>query len=632
MQRSTTGQGTYYGAQVEGKSNSECRGPEYRGDGHHSRRGARSSSNSSDSAKSGSGHSPNRGSPVPGYRKSRRIDSSEAMGVKKESQTQFYKVDERELAKFRFFNGLQELSIARAMREMLVAVAGRDFRGLMTDRAFLLEFGVPKDSVEKVMQIYRSCYGNTQVKDKGRENSGHQTNRLKKGEKSRHTSPRRDSSRKDHREDRHSDRERATRNLRNQPSPQEKSRGYGQQRKTDRSSRERDLPMSMNATLKNLSYDGSTEWETFIHRFKLVADQMGLDDCEKAEFLVSTLQGDAFKAIMYAQRAKGELGFHEICSRLESRYEGDFSTPAAAWMKLDQAFQQRNESLFQWSDRLNRIGDSIFRLDVGGRNSIETRLVSKFCFAAWDREAGVKTMEQGPPKTLEEAVESMRWFQHVQGAASNIGAERPRAHVRGWLPDRESWDRHNRRGDMDSRYERYRESTRPAQQYSTYQSRSQDFGRYEGSPRADDFRDRERVRDSRDNYQVRAVSGGWETTMAELTKQVGGLVQEVSGIKTRLDSINSRLSKVEAWEGRLAAVEQQLRERARSPVRRRSPSPGSKCISCGGEGHYRLECPRPPTVTFEDQFRCWECGEGGHSRASCPRSRSRSTSPKGQGN
>ena len=55
------------------------------------------------------------------------------MRVKKESQTQFYKVDEREFAKFRFFNGLQELSIAQAMREMLVAVVGRDFPGLMTD-------------------------------------------------------------------------------------------------------------------------------------------------------------------------------------------------------------------------------------------------------------------------------------------------------------------------------------------------------------------------------------------------------------------------------------------------------------------------------------------------------------------
>ena len=162
---------------------------EYSGNGHHSRRGSRSSSNSSDSARSGSGHSTNRESPVPGYRKSWRIDSSEAMGVKKESQTQFYQVDEREFAKFRFFNGLQELSIALTMREMLVAVAaGRNIPGLMTDRAFLLDFGVPKDSVEKVMQIYRLCYGNPQVRDKGRENSGHQTNRLKLGAKSRHTS------------------------------------------------------------------------------------------------------------------------------------------------------------------------------------------------------------------------------------------------------------------------------------------------------------------------------------------------------------------------------------------------------------------------------------------------------------
>ena len=69
-----------------------------------------------------------------------------------------------------------------------------------------------------------------------------------------------------------------------------------------------------------------------------------------------------------------------------------------------------------------------------------------------------------------------------------------------------------------------------------------------------------------------------------------------------------------------------------SPVRGRSPSPGSKCFSCGGKGHYRSVCPRSPTITFEDQIRCWGCGEGGHSRASCPQSRSRSTSPKGQGN
>ena len=189
----------------------------------------------------------------------------------------------------------------------------------------------------------------------------------------------------------------------------------------------------------------------------------------------------------------------------------------------------------------------------------------------------------------------------------------------------------SRRDDTESRYDRYRGNFRAAQPYSTYRSPSPEFGRYADSSRAEDFPDRER-----DNYHVRPVVGGLKTAVAELTKQVGGLTQEVRGlknltqevrgIKPRLDSIDTRLAKVEAWEGRLDAVEQQLQERARSPARRRSPSPGSKCFACGGEGHYRSECPRPPTVTFEDQIRCWGCGERGHSNASCPRSRSHSSS------
>ena len=381
-----------------------------------------------------------------------------------------------ELAKLKLNNGLKELAIiASTTREAVVAVAGQNMPKFM-ERPFLLEMGVPKDCIDKVIQVYQSSFGHILSRDTGRIEPPRQNDRRNRGDDalSGQGSGHRDS----HRESRYSNEGGVNRAPRGQFYAQESSQGFREVRRSDRESRGRDLPVWM----KNLSYDGSMEWETFIPRFRLVSDQMGLRDPEKAEFLVSTLQGDAFKAIMYAQRAKGELSFHKICSRLESRYEGDFSTPAAAWMKLDQAFQQRNETLFQWSDRLNRIGDSIFRLDVGGRNSIETRLVSKFCFAAWDRETGVKAMEQGPPKTLEEAVESMRWFQHVQGAAVNIGADRPRAHVRGWSPDRESWDRHNRRGDMDSRYERYRESPRPAQQYTTYQSRSQDFGRYEGPP------------------------------------------------------------------------------------------------------------------------------------------------------
>ena len=353
------------------------------------------------------------------------------------------------------------------------------------------------------------------------------------------------------------------------------------------------------------------------------------------------------------QRVHGDVSFQDMCRRLETQYEGDFSSPAAAWSKLDQAFQQREESLFHWSDRLNSIGDSIFRVDIRGRNSIERRLVSKFCFAAWDRAAGAKAMEQGPPKSLEEAVESVRGYQQVQWAADNNCAERPRAKVRGWSPEREKLDCRDqypsRRDDVDSRSDRYRGSSRAVQSQSAYRARSPEFRGYEGSlSRAEDAHDRER--DSRDKYQVRAVTGGLEAVVAELTKQVGGLTQEVTkqvggltqelrGVKSRLDSMDSRLAKVEAWEGRfikiedrLDSVEKQLRERIESPTRRRSPSPGSRCFACGGEGHCRSECPRPPTLTVEDRIRCLVRREQGHNNASCSRSGSRSSSPKGQGN
>ena len=95
-------------------------------------------------------------------------------------------------------------------------------------------------------------------------------------------------------------------------------------------------------------------------------------------------------------------------------------------------------------------------------------------------------------------------------ADDNNRAEQPRANIPGWSPEREEIDSRDRhyslRGDTDNRYDRYWESPRAAQPYSTYRSRSPEFGRYEEFPHAEDFLDRERVRDSRNNYQVRAVS------------------------------------------------------------------------------------------------------------------------------
>ena len=310
MLQSTTRQGTDYGAQrdLEGEgvlNDSGNRGPEHRTlrKDQESDVGPRSRSSSRESKSSGSMGSP-KGSPVAGKRlRKERI----AEDIKREDEGVVDRRSERksdmDYARFKFLGGLKELGrIAPTTTEAIVAVAKRYTHGPGLDKALLLDMGVPKDSIEKVMQIYLSCYGHFLTRDNGKEKSQHRRHRNRRDNEGelKQTSSRRGSGEKEHREDRRSNGERGDRTYGAQLSSQEDSRGCREPRKVDRDVRGRDLSVWTDTTLKNLSYDGSTEWETFIHRFKLVAGKMGLDDRDKAEFLVSTLKGDSFKAMMYA--------------------------------------------------------------------------------------------------------------------------------------------------------------------------------------------------------------------------------------------------------------------------------------------------------------------------------------------
>ena len=84
---------------------------------------------------------------------------------------------ERDFARSRFSNKLRELAlVAPTTKEALVALTKKNMPWLLTDRAFLLVMGLPKDIVKKVMQIYRSCYGNILARDNGKDESHHHDN------------------------------------------------------------------------------------------------------------------------------------------------------------------------------------------------------------------------------------------------------------------------------------------------------------------------------------------------------------------------------------------------------------------------------------------------------------------------
>ena len=271
--RPSTRQGTDYGAQGlavgESVDDSRNRGPEHRTlrEDPKSDEGPRSRSSSRESKSSGSMGSL-KGSPLSGKRsRKERIDL--VGDIKREDEGVIDRASEREsdmgYAKYKFSGGLKELArIVPTTRGAVVAIAKRLTPGSVLDKALPLDIGVPRDSVERVMQIYLPCYGHFLTKrDKKDElhSRRHSTRRDTEGELK--YSSRRYSDNQDHKEHRREKGERINRSSRGYVSSQEDSRGYREPRKVDREVRGRDLPVWTNNTLKNLSYDGSTEWETF---------------------------------------------------------------------------------------------------------------------------------------------------------------------------------------------------------------------------------------------------------------------------------------------------------------------------------------------------------------------------------
>ena len=260
MLRSTTRQGTDYGAQrdLEGErviNDSESRGPEHRalGNDQESEEGPRSRPSSGESKSSDSRRSP-KGSPVSGkgLRKEyigRDIKREDVGVIDRKSERE----SDTEYARFRFMGGLKELArIASTTREAVVAVARRVTLGPGLDKALLLDMGVPKDSIEKVMQIYLSSYGHFLTRDEGKEKSQHRRHSTSRDTELKHSS-RRHSDVQEHKEHRREKGERVNRSSKGYVSSQEDLWGYRGSRRADRDVRGRDLPVWTDATLKDLS-------------------------------------------------------------------------------------------------------------------------------------------------------------------------------------------------------------------------------------------------------------------------------------------------------------------------------------------------------------------------------------------
>ncbi|RUS71155.1 hypothetical protein EGW08_021081 [Elysia chlorotica] len=339
----------------------------------------------------------------------------------------------------------------------------------------------------------------------------------------------------------------------------------------------------MGAATRHLVYDGSSDWSSHLYQFELCADSLFLGDVEKGRFLQSTLAGPALKLVADRNREGRALGFREICDILRRRFDCEDDRTEAAWLKLDNAFQEKGESLHQWADRLRDIGFRIARGALGAYGAVEHRLVLRFCLTGLDKEAGRTVIETGPPSDLETAVERVQWLQHVKSASRS----------RSWFED--SSKDYSRGGGNphfweDRDYRQRRDSDSP-------DHRSRGIWSGDGRVSSTDFREQRPPDYSPAN---RAVGRGVESPLEALTKT--NLVEEVKGLGKRMESE----SKVRVtMDGCLQVLDNKVQtlERARrwslsqSP-RRRSPSHDNACFGRGSTNHFRSGCPKSPSSHF----------------------------------
>lgn len=160
---------------------------------------------------------------------------------------------------------------------------------------------------------------------------------------------------------------------------------------------------------KALSYDGKSGWETFRMKFKRYARTAGWTESDCLDGLWWCLTGKAAEYYTLLWERNEHQSFASLFSKLEARF-GDAELPQAAEAKFRQAYQQAEEQLEDWADRVLTLCTKAFR-DLPEQYT-QAQATNRFCQGLKDKDAGYHVCMQ-EPSSVHEAVQLVRKYQHV---------------------------------------------------------------------------------------------------------------------------------------------------------------------------------------------------------------------------
>ncbi|XP_056017426.1 uncharacterized protein LOC130053844 [Ostrea edulis] len=179
---------------------------------------------------------------------------------------------------------------------------------------------------------------------------------------------------------------------------------------------------------------------------------------EQHDQLCFSLEGTASDYYTLLMETDRGLSLADIIGRFEKRF-GSSAPGITHQLKFQSASQDVGESLRHWADRVLTLATQAFPAVL----DVHVYAIPRLCYGAEDRDAGLNALD-GQPKTVEEAVDRMQYYQHSRQMKSSkpMRDVRQVAQVEAPNPDKEIKEMRQRLEELEKEIRGRTLSRRPS--------------------------------------------------------------------------------------------------------------------------------------------------------------------------
>lgn len=165
---------------------------------------------------------------------------------------------------------------------------------------------------------------------------------------------------------------------------------------------------------KSLKFDGTPayDWKVFSTKFMKFVESNRLSAKDCTENLCWILEGKASEYFTVQLERNPGIEFFDIMSKMERRF-GFKELAETSQARLRTAKQYPDEKLTDWTDRVLSLATKAFK-DLPEEFMYQQAILT-ICQGAYDKEAGQHASNLRLA-TIEEVIDTMRWFQHNRKA------------------------------------------------------------------------------------------------------------------------------------------------------------------------------------------------------------------------